>query len=294
MKSRGRADWLLVDASSLMFRAFYGIPLTVRSPKGEPVNAVRGFLDMLGRLIAMRDPARVVVATDEDWRPAFRVKVLPSYKAHRVEQAMPAPLAPQVSIIEHLLAAIGIEVVGAAGYEAEDVIASLLPRIRGSAEIASGDRDLFALVRDPDVRVLYLQAGVGQLVVVDEAEIERRYRIPGRRYGDFAILRGDPSDGLPGLPGVGPTTAAAMLRRYGDVDAVLREAKLAPQAREYLDRARQVVLPVSTIALQRPRGRRPQSPSDPPRLQRLNESYGLLDVTSRLLRTLRGEGKMES
>ncbi len=281
-------DWLLIDGSSLMFRAFYGIPVTVRSPGGEPINAVRGFLDMVGRLVTDRDPRSLVVATDEDWRPAFRVNILPSYKAHRVERPIPEELEPQVSIILEVLAALGIEVAGAAGFEAEDVIASLLTQIKGKAEIVTGDRDLFALVRDPDVCVLYSQQGIGRLVVVDEREIERRYGIPGRAYSDFAVLRGDPSDGLPGVAGIGPKSAAALLRRYGDLDGVIRNAALDAAALDYLERARRVVQLVATIPLPRLGGSRPQKPADPERLAQLNETYGISAVTARLLRSLKG------
>src|SRR5438270_11707820 len=216
------ADWLLLDGSSLRFRAFYGIPVgTFKAPDGQPVNAVRGFLDMLARLVTDRKPKALLVATDKDWRPAFRVDVIPSYKTARLERvAMPAELEPQGPVIRAALAAIGVEVIGAEGFEAEDVIASLLPVIKGKVEIVTGDRDLFALARDPDVGALYTPQGLGKLLVVDEAEVERRYAIPGRSYGDFAVLRGDPSDGLPGVPGVGEKTAAQLVRRYKDLDGI--------------------------------------------------------------------------
>jgi 5'-3' exonuclease len=281
-----RTAWLLVDAYSLMFRAFYGIPVTMRAPNGQPTNAVRGFLDMLARLVTDRGPRSLVVATDEDWRPDFRVRILPSYKAHRVEEAMPAELEPQVEVILEVLGAIGLEVMGAPGFEAEDVIASLLPKLRGRVEIVTGDRDLFALVRDPDVSVLYTQRGIGNLVVVDEAEIERRYEVPGRAYGEFAVLRGDPSDGLPGLPGVGPKTAAALLRRHGSLDALMRDGRLSPSARAYLEQARQVAVPVATAPLRAPRVGLPTTVAHPRRLAALNRDYGLASVTTRLLRAL--------
>ena len=284
-------DWLLVDGSSVMFRAFFGIPTTVRSPQGEPVNAVRGFLDMLARLVTGRNPRALVVATDEDWRPAFRVAVMPSYKTQRLERgAMPAELEPQQPIILAVLEAIGVEVIGAAGYEAEDVIASLLPKLDGLVEIVTGDRDLFALVRDPQVRVLYTQQGIGRLAVVDEAEVERRYGIPGRRYGDFAVLRGDPSDGLPGVAGVGEKTAAQLIRRYGDLDALLRSGRLSPEAARYVERARTVAMPVATAAVPHPEGRRAEVPRDPRALARLDERYGIAGSTARLVHALRGEG----
>jgi len=280
-------DWLLVDASSLIFRAFFGIPLTVQSPEGKPVNAVRGFVDMLARLVTARDPRYLLVATDEDWRPAFRVDAMPGYKAHRVAEPIPPKLIPQMPIILDLLAAIGIEILGLPGYEAEDIIASLLPRLKGKVEIVSSDRDLFSLVRDPDVRVLYTQQGIGQLVEVDEAEITRRYGIPGRAYGDFAILRGDPSDGLPGLPGVGAATAASLLRRHGDLNGLLASGRLRAADAAYVERARRVAVPVSTAPVDRPRGRRPREPARPAALEALDARYGLAGSTRRLVEALK-------
>jgi 5'-3' exonuclease len=283
-------DWLLIDGSSVMFRAFFGIPVTAfKAPDGQPVNAVRGFLDMLGRLVTDRKPRAIVVATDKDWRPAFRVDVLPSYKTHRLERGnMPKELEPQEPIILAVLAAIGVEVIGAEGFEAEDVIASLLPKIAGSVEIVTGDRDLFALVRDPDVRVLYTQQGIGRLLVVDEAEVERRYGIPGRSYGDFAVLRGDPSDGLPGVPGVGEKTAAQLVRRFKDLDGIVASGKLGETANAYIQRARRVGVPVSFAPVPTPKGPRPTSARDPEALAKLDKRYGIASVTERLLRALAG------
>jgi 5'-3' exonuclease len=283
-------DWLLIDGSSVMFRAFFGIPVTAfKAPDGQPVNAVRGFLDMLGRLVTDRKPRAIVVATDKDWRPKFRVDVLPSYKTHRLVQGnMPAELEPQEPIILAVLAAIGVEVIGAEGFEAEDVIASLLPKITGKVEIVTGDRDLFALVRDPDVCVLYTQQGIGRLLVVDEAEVERRYGIPGRSYGDFAVLRGDPSDGLPGVPGVGEKTAAQLVRRFKDLDGIVASGKLGEAANAYIQRARRVGVPVGFAPVPMPEGVRPTRATDPAALAKMNEKYGIGSVTERLLRALAG------
>jgi 5'-3' exonuclease len=280
-------DWLLIDGSSIMFRAFFGIPLSMRAPNGQPVNAVRGMLDMLARLVTDRNPRGLVVATDEDWRPAFRVDLLPSYKTHRLERGnMPPELEPQEPIIWEVLAAIGVEVVGAAGFEAEDVIASLLPLVTGRVEIVTGDRDLFALVRDPDVTVLYTQQGIGKLLVVNEAEIEKRYGIPGRSYGDFAVLRGDPSDGLPGVPGVGEKTAAQLVRRFRDLDGVIAGGRLGEAAITYIQKARRVGVPVSVAPVKKPTATRPLGPRDPAALGRLNETYGIAGSTGRLLQAL--------
>lgn len=279
---------MLIDGSSLMFRAFYGVPASAfKAPNGMPVNAVRGFLDMMGRLVSSRKPQGLVVATDEDWRPAFRVKVIPSYKTQRLERgAMPAELEPQEPVIREILKAIGIEVVGAPGYEAEDVIASLLPKISGKVEIVTGDRDLFALVKDPDVCVLYTQQGIGRLLVVDEAEIERRYGIPGRSYGDFAVLRGDPSDGLPGVPGVGEKTAAQLVRRFRDLDGIIASGRLGAAGNAYIEQARQVAMPVARARVRTPGGGIPNRVRDPAALQRLQDTYGVASVVERLMRSL--------
>src|SRR2546421_8946431 len=205
------------------------------------------------RLITDRRPDRLGIAVDEDWRPAFRVEALPAYKAHRGSDG-PDPIAPQEALGREVLGALGIAVVGADGFEAEDVIATLAARAGEPVEIVSGDRDLFALVRDPDVRVLYPLVGVTKLLQVDEAEITRRYGIPGRAYGDFALLRGDPSDGLPGVPGIGEKTAAALVAEHGSLAAVLASRALAPAvarrieaARDYLAAARPVVLPLADV-----------------------------------------------
>ena len=273
-----------------MFRAFYGIPVgAFKAPDGQPMNAVRGFLDMLARLVADRNPKALVVATDEDWRPAFRVRVIASYKTERLERgAMPPELQPQEPIIHRVLRSIGVEVIGAKGFEAEDVIASLLPKITGKVEIVTGDRDLFSLVHDPDVCVLYTQRGIGNLQVVDEGEIERRYGIPGRSYGDYAVLRGDPSDGLPGVPGVGEKTAAQLVRRFKDLDGIIASGRLGEAANAYIQKARRVGVPVGIAPVPKPRGTRPATPRDPQALAKLTETYGIGGSIDRLVRALAG------
>lgn len=179
-----RPDWMLIDGSSLIFRAFYGVPDTTRAPDGRQINAVRGFLETLTRLVSSRRPVCLAIASDHDWRPQRRVDLIPSYKAHRVAEPIPPALIPQVPIIEDLLSAIGIEYVGGSGLEAEDVIASWVEQLAGRIQIVSGDRDLFALIRDPDLIVLYPEKG--GLSEIDEAEVSRRYGIPG---GSTPILR---------------------------------------------------------------------------------------------------------
>jgi 5'-3' exonuclease len=278
-------DWLLVDGSSLIFRAFYGAQRRVMDAEALRTAAIGGFAFRLARLIVERRPARIAVADDADWRPQWRVEQLASYKEHRTAEPVPPGLVPQIPVIDEVLRAVGIDLIGVPGYEAEDVIGTLAGHITGTVEIASGDRDLFALVEDPRVCVLYPEKS--GLTVIDEAEITRRYGIPGRRYADFAILRGDPSDGLPGLRGVGAVGAAAMIRRHGDVAGVLRERELRPADREYLQRAARIVPPVRDLPIDLPDGRREAYPADPAELDALAERYGLREPVDRLLAALR-------
>ncbi len=217
---------MLLDSASLYFRAFHGVPESVTAPDGTPVNAVRGFLDMVAFLVRGRRPDRLVACLDLDWRPAFRVAAVPSYKAHRVSpkggETVPDGLVPQVPVILEVLAALGIAAVGADGFEADDVIGTLAHAATEPVEVVSGDRDLFQVVRDdPPVHVLYVGKGVRKLEVMGEAEVAAKYGVPGRGYADFAVLRGDPSDGLPGVKGVGEKSAAALVSRFGSLDAMV-------------------------------------------------------------------------
>ena len=278
-------DWLLVDGSSLIFRAFHGVPAdAARAPDGHAVNAVRGTLDRLAALIAQRRARNVAVAADADWRPRWRVELLPSYKTHRAAEPVPPGLIPQLPVVSDMLAAIGIDDTGVSGYEAEDVIAAWTAQLDGEIEVLSGDRDLFALVEDPRVRVLYPERG--GLAVVDEAEVTRRYGIPGRRYADFAVLRGDPSDGLPGLKGVGAQSAAQLVGRWGGVEEMLRDAPLRDADRDYLERALAVVRPSRNLAVAPPLGRRERYPADPVALSALIARHGLDSSCARLVGAL--------
>ncbi|MGN6130804.1 MAG: 5'-3' exonuclease, partial [Nocardioidaceae bacterium] len=222
---------MLLDTASLYFRAFFGVPDSVTAPDGTPVNAVRGLLDFMTRLVGEYHPTHLACCWDNDWRPQWRVDLLPSYKAHRVEaevpgdgyvEEVPDPLEAQIPVIEEVLAAFGIAVVGADGYEADDVIGTLATGAGMPVDVVTGDRDLFQLVDDDaQVRVLYTARGVGRHERVTNDVVREKYGIDGRQYADFATLRGDPSDGLPGVPGVGEKTAASLLGRYGDMAALL-------------------------------------------------------------------------
>jgi 5'-3' exonuclease len=297
---------LLLDTPSLYFRAFFGVPDTITAPDGTPVNAVRGLLDFIARLVTVRSPTHLIAAMDADWRPAFRVQAIPSYKAHRVaqqtplgdEEVVPDPLVPQVAIIEDVLAALGVPTVGVAGYEADDVIGTVATHSGRPVDVVTGDRDLFQLVDDQRaVRILYTARGVGRHDVVDEAWVAAKYGIPGTAYADFATLRGDPSDGLPGVAGIGEKTAASLVTKYGSLAAILAaldagdtgmpagaRTKLAA-ARAYLELA-PVVVAVATdvpVPVLRDEARIPAKPHDPERLLELSERWGLDSSLNRVL-----------
>jgi 5'-3' exonuclease len=279
---------LLVDYSSLLYRAFFSMSDDV------PAHGVHGFLNMLARIVGDRKPARLAIAVDEDWRPAFRVDAIPAYKAQRVaDEEEEDDVAPQEMIGRHVLRSLGVAVVGAIGFEADDVIATLATREAAPIEILSGDRDLFALVRDPEVRVLYPAHGVRDLEVVDEAAVTRRYGIPGRAYGDFALLRGDPSDGLPGVRGIGEKTASKLIAEHGSLDALLAATTVPPtvarklaDAREYLAAARRVVPPVRDVPLLPCDLSLPGSPADAEALAALAEEWKLEAAVERLQRAI--------
>lgn len=272
----------------MIFRAFYGVPAGEPGPDGSHVNAIQGFLERLARLVAQRRPRHLAVADDEAWRPDWRVELIPTYKSHRVAEPVPDGLEPQLPVIRDLLRAIGVDMVGVAEHEAEDVIATWCRLAPGTIEIASGDRDLFALVEAPRVTVLYPEKS--GMTLIDEHEVTRRYDIPGRRYADFAMLRGDPSDGLPGLKGVGAVTAAGMIRRHGDIAGVLRDRQLRDADREYLQSAMKVVPPVDDLPIELPVGRRDSYPVDRATMDALASRYGVREACARLLAATRRLG----
>ena len=301
---------MLLDSASLYFRAFFGVPDSVRAPDGTAVNAVRGFLDMVATLVVRRRPARLVACWDEDWRPAFRVAALPSYKAHRLAdpatgaEETPPGLEPQVPIIRDVLAAFGIAVVGGPGLEADDVAGTLATREAGrgpaDVDVVTGDRDLFQLVDDAaGVRVLYTGRGVRNLEIVDEAALREKYGVAGGdAYADLAVLRGDASDGLPGVPGIGEKTAAALLTRYvslekllealdgGDPDLRSGPGRRLLVARDYLAVAPLVVRVVRDAALPEVDDRLPPTPVDQEALVALADRWGVSSSIARLVEAI--------
>ncbi|MEV5319825.1 5'-3' exonuclease [Streptomyces sp. NPDC052687] len=299
---------MLLDTASLYFRAYFGVPESVKAPDGTPVNAVRGLLDFIDRLVKDHRPTHLVACMDADWRPKWRVDLIPSYKAHRVaeehpagpdEEVVPDTLSPQVPLIEAVLDALGIARVGVEGYEADDVIGTFTARASGPVDIVTGDRDLYQLVDDArGVRVLYPLKGVGTLQVTDESWLREKYGVDGRGYADLALLRGDPSDGLPGVAGIGEKTAAKLLAEFGDLAGVLAavddpRAKLTPtqrrrltEARPYLAVAPKVVRVADDVPLPDVGTALPRAPRDPEALDAIAVRWGLGGSLRRLLVTL--------
>ncbi|NUS72766.1 MAG: 5'-3' exonuclease [Corynebacteriales bacterium] len=299
---------MLLDSASLYFRAFYGVPSSVRAPDGTQTNAVRGFLDMISTLIERYGPTEIVACLDEDWRPTWRVELIPSYKTHRVDQsqealvggagpgeAEPPGLDHQVPIMLNALKAVGITAIGAPNYEADDVIATLSEKATGPVDVVTGDRDLFQLIDDAKpVRVLYTGKGVAKLEIMNNARIQDRYGISAGQYADFAALRGDPSDGLPGVKGVGDKTAAQLLKTHGTIAQLLQNppARLGSaerkvtEAREYLTAAAQVVRTARDVPLPALTAALPTKIADPAALAELAERFGLANVLGRLCKAL--------
>jgi 5'-3' exonuclease len=291
----------LLDAPSLWYRAFHGVPESVTSPDGTPVNAVRGTIDLLARVVRDTSPARLVACLDLDWRPAFRVAAIPSYKAHRLAEngaeAEPATLAPQVAVLLEVLDALGVATAGVQGYEADDVLGTLSARETGAVDVVTGDRDMFQLVRDEGpVRVLYT---VEKMAPYTPATVAAKYGIPGTAYAEYAVLRGDPSDGLPGVKGVGDKTAAALVTRFGTIEAILAALDTGVQdgfpagarakleaARAYLAVAPAVTRAVSDLPVPELDDALPRAPRDPQRLVALADIWGLDSPLDRLLQAL--------
>lgn len=312
MTTPGKSPLLLLDGASLWFRAYYALPESITAPDGRPVNAVRGFLDMISALITRTEPSRLAVCLDLDWRPQFRVDLVPSYKAHRVADAapdvaeseeVPETLTPQVDMIMDVLAALGIATAGADGLEADDVLGTLAAQERRDpVVVVSGDRDLLQVAADEpnEVRVLYVGRGLAKAELFGPVEVAERYGVPlhraGAAYAELALLRGDASDGLPGVKGVGEKTASTLMLQYESV-AALRAAALDPEsdmakglraklanASDYLDAALPVVRVVTDADVVLSRSDEiPAEPADLEALDKLAETLGIRNAVDRLV-----------
>ncbi len=315
------APVLLLDGASMWFRSYFGVPASITAPDGRPVNAVRGFLDSVATLITQYQPGRLVVCLDLDWRPQFRVDLIPSYKAHRVAEegspvgqsgdgdaeGIPDDLSPQVDMILEMLDAYGIATAGAEGFEADDVLGTLAA-VEGHdpVVVVSGDRDLLQLVADDpvEIRVLYIGQGLKKATLFGPAEVAERYSVPADRAGDayaeLALLRGDPSDGLPGVPGVGEKTASTMLTQYGSLENILSAAHdpTSPlpkafrakilAATDYIAAAKPVVRVArdAEVQLFTSDDSLPLHAADPGRVAELAQRYGVTSSVARLQKAL--------
>ncbi|HEY2272946.1 MAG TPA: 5'-3' exonuclease [Jatrophihabitantaceae bacterium] len=292
---------MLIDAANLYFRAFHALPDSIKAPDGTPVNAIRGYLDMTASLIDKRRPTRHVACLDASWRPAFRVKLVPSYKAHRIGkhggEDVPDALIPQIPLLMEVLAAVGMVTVGADGFEADDVIATLCARDEDTVEVVSGDRDLLAVANDR-VTVLYTGKGIAKMEAMGPDQVQARYGIPASHYADFAVLRGDPSDGLPGVPGVGEKTAAALVAKFGTVEEIVTAAEDGSPgfpsgaankilaARDYLALAPDAVRGRVDVPVGQLNDALPAEPADPERLVRLADELAIEAPVNRLLNAI--------
>jgi 5'-3' exonuclease len=296
---------MLLDSASLWYRAYYGMPDTLLSPSGMPVNAIRGYLDMTARLVSMYSPNRLVACIEGDWRPSWRVDLWPDYKANRLEvgsedeEEEPETLTPQIPVLLDLIDAFGIPMVGVDDYEADDVMATFATNEKGPIRVVTGDRDLFQLVDDKkDVKIVYLAKGITNHDLVDTAFVAEKYSIPGDRYALFAMFRGDPSDGLPGVKGIGEKGAAVIANNFASTDEALAAAIAGHDAlpaalakkiiagEEYLKIAptlvhcaRDVALPNMDIGI-------PKKPSDLSQIYQMKEEYGLGASVDRLISAL--------
>jgi DNA polymerase-1 len=233
---------MLLDGNSLAYRAFFALPSDMATASGQVTNAVFGFTSMLINLLKDHQPERIGVAFDRP-EPTFRHQLIPTYKAGRAET--PDILRQQMGLVRRIVEALQIPIVEQAGFEADDVIATLATEARDRGDdviIVTGDRDAYQLVEDPHVKVLYNRRGVSDYVLYDEAGIEQRTGVAPALYTQYAALRGDPSDNLPGVPGIGEKTAARLINTYGDIDGIFAHLdELTPKLRDNLAAAEATV-----------------------------------------------------
>ncbi|HEX6492089.1 MAG TPA: 5'-3' exonuclease [Candidatus Dormibacteraeota bacterium] len=278
---------LLVDTASLLYRAFFALPKSIRDPQGQPVNAVRGYLDMTSRVVTERRPRAVLHVLDDDWRPAPRVAAYPGYKSERAPD--PPEFTGQLELLLEVLAAAGAQVATAPGWEADDGIATLTEDATAECpdQVLTGDRDLLQLVRDPAVRLLFTRQGVTVLDEYDEAAVSAAYGVPPRLYADLALLRGDPSDGLPGVPGIGAKGAAKLLCDHGSLDGVLAAtASLTPRLRASLEESAAYIAAMrEVVPVRRHVDCRVTEPGTPDldRLRALGERHAIDGPVTRML-----------
>lgn len=303
---------LALDTASLYFRSYYALPSSMTAPDGRPHNAIRGLLTMIARLVDTYRPCSLVAAWDADWRPQWRVDLVPTYKTHRVAETpdpgdpsdegveeAPEDLSPQVEAIARLLDALGIPRWGVADHEADDVLGTIAARETHTV-VVTGDRDLVQLIDDSTQVLLTVNGGMEKwpLLTVDQAK--DRFGVTPDAYPDMAVLRGDPSDGLPGAPGIGPKTAVALVNAFGSLEGVISAAQTVPPERpmtpriaervtdlaDPLRRALTVTRVVRDLPLPEPVPPLPDQPGDPRVVASLSAEWGVQRQVDDLVRAL--------
>ena len=294
---------MLLDSASLWYRAYFGMPDTLVSPTGQPVNAIRGYLDMTSRLLVKYQPNRIVACLEGDWRPSWRVELFPDYKLNRLDEEgaeeEPDTLGPQIPILLDVLDALGIPLLGVDDYEADDLMATFSVKQPGPIRIVTGDRDLFQLADDQrDVKIVYLAKGISNHDLVDLKWIQDKYQIPGDRYALFAMIRGDSSDGLPGIKGIGEKGAMVIANLFKTMPDVMQAAassdeRLSPNIRKKLLESSQyaaiapklvgcaldVAIPEMEISM-------PKKPKSLEKIVKLKDEFGLGASIDRIMSAL--------
>jgi len=294
---------MLLDSASLWYRAYFGMPDTLISPSGMPVNAIRGYLDMTSRLLVKYKPDRLVACLEGDWRPSWRVELFPDYKLNRVDdegqEDEPDTLGPQIPVLLDVLDALGIAMVGVDDYEADDLMATFSVKQQGPIRIVTGDRDLFQLVDDKrDVKIVYLAKGISNHDLVDLQWINNKYQIPGDRYALFAMIRGDSSDGLPGIRGIGEKGAANIANQFSSLGEVMKAAedsderltvnirKKLLESAAYAAIAPKLVGCALDVSIPQMQISMPLKPKSMQKIEELKEEYGLGASIDRIISAL--------
>lgn len=293
---------MILDSATLYYRAFYALPEKMTAPDGHPHNAIRGFLTMLTKLRQLHSPSGLVAAWDTDWRPQWRVDLLPSYKTHRLETApdekgesthfeevIPDTLGPQIGAIADILDSMGITRIGLPNFEADDVIASFAAQSSGPNLVVSSDKDLVQVISPTTSMLLQVNGGIEGWPIVGPEQVLEKFGVPVSSYVDYAVLRGDPSDGLPGVTGIGPKTAAALIGKYGSIENLhlaieagnvekplsIKVAERIQASRKYTDKALKVVTAETALPVSKFSTGIPESPKSPKKLKELASEWGV-------------------
>ena len=294
---------MLLDSASLWYRAYFGMPDTLVSPTGQPVNAIRGYLDMTSRLLVKYQPNRIVACLEGDWRPSWRVELFPDYKLNRLDEEgaeeEPDTLGPQIPILLDVLDALGIPLLGVDDYEADDLMATFSVKQPGPVRIVTGDRDLFQLADDErDVKIVYLAKGISNHDLVDLKWIQDKYQIPGDRYALFAMIRGDSSDGLPGIKGIGEKGAMVIANLFKTMPEVMQAAagaderlsanirKKLLESRQYAAIAPKLVGCALDVAIPEMEISMPKKPKSLEKILKLKDEFGLGASIDRIMSAL--------